>query len=489
MNKELVTKLFKRISLFICFISILIFLVVIQYSINGTQGLTESLSEPLNGKLLEIYSFIVSLLSLFGIYFAIIQFAVEMSSNNNTFFGINYARVIIESSYLIKFLKSKLFYILLGLLTILPVIYKVFKDYLLMILNNSLRMEVFTKIISYSWNSIALILLLIFVISLYVGFSKIWDITTTNDLHKNQKCYNEVKYIVSLFYEEYKEFEEEEYGADALDIFFYRILDLVYRFGESNNEPDYFLNNLLANIDLKNIKRKDEFIGRYLDFINNENMKLIPLDENMNLNYTFLTKIGENANLNYVYMGTSIFSKIQTSLNNQDTIGADSLANFIKVVFNQCSYKMINDLVDIYLNKCSLIIPLEISLLQLGDTVHKDINEQIDLYSNLFNIWIKLFSKYEHQQIELLFPENGKISLPRKYTYLSVYKNIFVYAAIYYKKNNPDSKILNTLCNSLDTDSKAIYDGELEMGNSVIDVIKKDLYTKLVHNYIDFLSN
>ena len=84
MNKELVTKLFKRISLFICFISILIFLVVIQYSINGTQGLTESLSEPLNGKLLEIYSFIVSLLSLFGIYFAIIQFAVEMSSNNNT---------------------------------------------------------------------------------------------------------------------------------------------------------------------------------------------------------------------------------------------------------------------------------------------------------------------------------------------------------------------------------------------------------------------
>ena len=350
-------------------------------------------------------------------------------------------------------------------------------------------MEVFTKIISYSWNSIALILLLIFVISLYVGFSKIWDITTTNDLHKNQKCYNEVKYIVSLFYEEYKEFEEEEYGADALDIFFYRILDLVYRFGESNNEPDYFLNNLLANIDLKNIKRKDEFIGRYLDFINNENMKLIPLDENMNLNYTFLTKIGENANLNYVYMGTSIFSKIQTSLNNQDTIGADSLANFIKVVFNQCSYKMTNDLVDIYLNKCSLIIPLEISLLQLGDTVHKDINEQIDLYSNLFNIWIKLFSKYEHQQIELLFPENGKISLPRKYTYLSVYKNIFVYAAIYYKKNNPDSKILNTLCNSLDTDSKAIYDGELEMGNSVIDVIKKDLYTKLVHNYIDFLSN
>lgn len=85
MNKELITELFKRIFLFICFISILIFLVVIQYFINGTQGLTESLSKPLDGNLLEIYSFIVSLLSLFGIYFAIIQFAVEMSSNNNTF--------------------------------------------------------------------------------------------------------------------------------------------------------------------------------------------------------------------------------------------------------------------------------------------------------------------------------------------------------------------------------------------------------------------
>ena len=110
MNKELITELFKRIFLFICFISILIFLVVIQYFINGTQGLTESLSKPLDGNLLEIYSFIVSLLSLFGIYFAIIQFAVEMSSNNNTFFGINYARVILESSYLIKFLKSNGFF-------------------------------------------------------------------------------------------------------------------------------------------------------------------------------------------------------------------------------------------------------------------------------------------------------------------------------------------------------------------------------------------
>ena len=47
-------------------------------------------------------------------------------------------------------------------------------------------------------------------------------------------------------------------------------------------------------------------------------------------------------------MGTSIFDKIQTSLNNQDTIISDSLANFIKVVFNQCSFKMTNDLVDLY---------------------------------------------------------------------------------------------------------------------------------------------
>ena len=54
--------------------------------------------------------------------------------------------------------------------------------------------------------------------------------------------------------------------------------------------------------------------------------------------------------------------------------------------------------------------------------------------------------------------------------------NIDCRLQFYTTKNNPDSKILNTLCNSLDTDSKAIYDGELEMGNSVIDMIKKDLY-------------
>ena len=64
-----------------------------------------------------------------------------------------------------------------------------------------------------------------------------------------------------------------------------------------------------------------------------------------------------------------------------------------------------------------------------------------------------------------------------------------MYASIFYKNNNPNSKILKYLYNSLDRICKAIYDGELEMGNSNIDEVNKDLYTKLARNYNDILPS
>lgn len=478
----------------------LIILIILQYSIDSrqilttddskpsVQLLTNTLSESLDGKLLDVYSFITSLLSLFGIYFAIIQFVVEMSSQNNTFFAVNYVRVVLDESNVVKILKSKFFYGLLGLLVILPVIYRVFKDYLVIILSKKSNIVTSAKVIVYGWNSIVLLLLLIFIISLYIGFSKIWDITTTPDIEKRKKCYNKIEFLLSLLFDNYKNYEENEYGPDSLNIFFDRVLDMNSRMRSDNNEQSYFLSNLLAKVDFKEVKRKDEFISRYLDIVNTENVKLIPIEgDDKAYYYPFLDKISENAKLD---KETSTFNKVHTFLNKQDEIIPYRLADFIINIFNQCSYEMVKDLVCIYLNKCKCNEPLLVRLLRLGSKgERKDFEDNIGTYFKVFYIWVELFSQYEKNKIELIFPENGILNLKRSGDYIYLSNNIFVYASIYYKNKKPNSKILKNLYNSLNKIGKAYYDGELEMTNDEISEVNKDIYDKLVRNYEDTLSS
>ena len=494
MEKEHVWELLKKVSLPVFFFAILIILTFFQYSVSDTQKIAELLSKPLDENLINIYSFIVSLLSLFGIYFAIIQFAVEMSSQNNTFYGVNYVRLVLDDSYTVNFLKSKFFYSLLGLLVTLPVIYKVLKYQSQIILNNNSIITSFIKLIVSIWNSIGLLLILIFVLSLNIGFSKVWNISSTPENEKSIKCYNKIEDLISLMFKHYKKFEEYEYGPDYLDIIFDQILDLANRFGNVNYERGYFLNNLLAKVDFKDIKRKDEFISRYLDILNNENVQLIPIEDTENrlyYCYTLLDKISENADLNYVYKEISVFSRIQIFLNQQDNIIPYLLAEFIKNIFNQTSYEMLNGLVKTYLNKCEFITPLEVKLLELGNYskifIEGDIKENIDknkdVYSNLFKIWINLFTQYEHKQIDLVFPEKGILENKRSGIYLITDLNIFLYACIYYKKRNPKSDILKELNESLDERSKSYYVGKFEMGNSDLDYVREDIYSMLVENY------
>ena len=47
---------------------------------------------------IEIYSFIVSVLSLFRVYFAIIQFSLQMKGDRNIYFGIDYVSYLQNNS-------------------------------------------------------------------------------------------------------------------------------------------------------------------------------------------------------------------------------------------------------------------------------------------------------------------------------------------------------------------------------------------------------
>lgn len=156
------------------------------------HGKIEMLSKTLDGTLLDLYSFIISLLSLYGIYLALIQFAIERSSRDNTYFAVNYVRVTLEESYVFKFIKSTIFYISLFFLVAIPIIYKLnIKVYI----NFCIISMYFNELILYFWNAIAFLLILVFIISLNFGFTKIWDISYNNEDKKRLKCYEKLIFL------------------------------------------------------------------------------------------------------------------------------------------------------------------------------------------------------------------------------------------------------------------------------------------------------
>ena len=73
---------------------------------------------------IEIYSFIVSVLSLFGVYFAIIQFSLQMKGDKNIYFGIDYVSYLQKSSQIYQFSTSNTFFTSLLLFVTLPIISK-----------------------------------------------------------------------------------------------------------------------------------------------------------------------------------------------------------------------------------------------------------------------------------------------------------------------------------------------------------------------------
>ena len=148
---------------------------------------------------IEIYSFIVSVLSLFGVYFAIIQFSLQMKGDRNIYFGIDYVSYLQNNSQIYQFSTSNTFFTSLLLFTTLPIISK---------------LGIFSVLLEKIWNSICLFLLCLFILLLYEGLNQIIEITDENKTNKQDIIYNEkVKKInellQSLYYKENEKMQKK----------------------------------------------------------------------------------------------------------------------------------------------------------------------------------------------------------------------------------------------------------------------------------------
>ncbi|HEL2122648.1 TPA: hypothetical protein TZC25_001067 [Streptococcus suis] len=98
--------------------TILIFLAVtlLSYAQNQFFNGLENPINILNEDFLNIYSFVCTVLSLFGIYFAFIQFSIQNKNEKNTYFGINYVSYVLNGSLIFNLSKSISFFTLGGIL-------------------------------------------------------------------------------------------------------------------------------------------------------------------------------------------------------------------------------------------------------------------------------------------------------------------------------------------------------------------------------------
>ena len=458
---------------------ITIFLICFQKYLSNLKILSKNFSETLGGSFLEVYSFVISLLSLYGIYLALIQFVVEISSRDNTYFAVNYARISLEESYVFRFLRSKLFYIYLLFLTILPAIYKLEIKYHIDFLKIDLN-----ELITYFWNVTAFLLILIFIISLNFAFTKIWDISYNNVNKKRMKCYETINFFIAQSFELYIIDEEVDYGVDSLDIFFNRVLDFKTRFKENKFEENYFMNNFLEVVKINEIKRKEDFFNRFIEILVSEHVELIYNEETTKVDYPLFTLI-KNLSSSYIDKKTTIFqknfSKVYEFFNNQETIISSCFSEFIIDMFDQCEYETINKMLQLYINKCKYIDILEWELISEGNSVEIDKKDKLLKNIKIFYIWIRLFTEYENGKVKLTLPIKGYFSLNQRKEYYYLYHNLYDYAAMYYLNCNPTSIIYKEIYYSLSDYIRDLYDQNFKTYGS----LDKDskIYTKLVNEY------
>ena len=470
-------KSFKKFEIII-YVLISIILIFLQKYLVDFKIISKKLSEILDGSFLDVYTFVITLLSLYGIYLALIQFVVEISSKDNTYFAVNYARRSLEESNVFRFLRSKLFYLYLLILAVLPAIYKLEINYYIDFLNISIN-----ELITYFWNAIAILLILIFIISLNFAFTTIWDISYRNVPEKRMKCYETINFFTTQLFEIYIINEEVDSGVDSLDIFFDHILDLKTRFKDNKFEENYFMNNFLENCNIDEIKRKEDFFNKLIEILVSEHVELIYNEEYFKVDYPLFTVI-KNLGNSYIDEKTTIFqknfSKVYEFLNNQETIISVCFSNFIIDMLDQFEYEHINKILYLYMNKCKYINILEYRLMLKDRIIGIDNEEILSKDVKYFYIWIKLFTEYEKEKVKLTLPINGSFYLNKRKNDYPLYSNIYNYAAMYYLNCNPTSIIFKEIYYSLSEFFRDSYDKNFK---TVIFDKHLKIYTKLVNEY------
>ena len=289
----------------------------------------------LNDKLIEIYSFVIAIYSMYAIYFTCIQFLIQLK-NENSFFGINYVSEKIDKIEEIKFSRTKCFFLLLFLFGALPILFT--------------RSIIITRV----WISILLILIILFLTILYKVFNLIFEISDDDILEKQMFCYDRVikninKELAKIYsyYEKNDEFSEEVKGTFLGRIIIYHIIKYADSL-KNKAEKNYVYNTILGKIDLKN---KLELKSFYISYFN------IFLEKNIELKYVQET-IEDKKKIRLSYPLLDTFADLDRSdecfdiikkivLNNKDNIDQLLLLVFLFKIIHNYSFESMKELLDL----------------------------------------------------------------------------------------------------------------------------------------------
>lgn len=437
---------------------VIILLVIIQHLLQREGELL-----TLNEKIFNIYSFIATILSLFGIYFALIQFCLESKKNGNTFYGINYATEEINNSAIYSFFKSKSFLIYLLIFSFLPLLTNMI-DCKFEIVFFDCKIIPYYEL-TFLWNSIFCFIFFTYVLSLYKTYRFVLTIDDKSfecEKRKSDYCYKickqSIEEMFDYFFKSYHMIQtSNDFVAQALYSSIFKYLNSSIKDWEEV-EKNYYLNNIFEGITVYNEAgnislSKTVFLRNYLNILLDNNIYLVMPDRDKDFFYYPVLNIIRDNLVISKSEDDDLFKDFVKLLNNQNSINIRILWNLILDDKTQN-----NDYLDIiinYLIEHFSATDIEFLLLNDGQNFSLALKKgvfDIKKAKKIFNIWMLLFDKMKRGDINLILPEHGVIhidGLTQKNVYFDMNDNLYCYACYSYIKKCSDSYISEKLRGTL----------------------------------------
>ena len=284
--------------------------------------------------ILEVYPLIIGTYSMYAIYFSCIQFIIQLKYENNTFFGINYVSKKLEELSVIKFSRTKYFFLLLVLYGGLPIIF----NYGLMFIQ--------------LWMSVLFAIITLFIYILYKGVNLLFEITDDKIILKRNYCLKKVIEEINDNLERLnKKYSRIEYSKEIKGSLYEREVEsIIYIYLKSfeNKEEKEFLYNILLNkVCINKEFITESFYSRYFNRILEENINLIVIRE----------ETIENNLISFSYPLLEIFANYDKSdklfeiilkiLKNNKDIDPLVFLAFVFKIINKYTYEKVKELLDV----------------------------------------------------------------------------------------------------------------------------------------------
>lgn len=284
--------------------------------------------------ILEVYPLIIGTYSMYAIYFSCIQFIIQLKYENNTFFGINYVSKKLEELSVIKFSRTKYFFLLLVLYGGLPIIF----NYGLMFIQ--------------LWMSVLFAIITLFIYILYKGVNLLFEITDDKIILKRNYCLKKVIEEINDNLERLnKKYSRIEYSKEIKGSLYEREVEsIIYIYLKSfeNKEEKEFLYNILLNkVCINKEFITESFYSRYFNRILEENINLIVIRE----------ETIENSLISFSYPLLEIFANYDKSdklfeiilkiLKNNKDIDPLVFLAFVFKIINKYTYEKVKELLDV----------------------------------------------------------------------------------------------------------------------------------------------